>query len=117
MTDTPEMVEWLNRIRIGNDKVQGHNNREIDKAMTSLGEARKMLYQDLNYDITRKQFEGLRDARNVEREGFAQKVLEKADRLGIEKLQRETPNRHIYQEFNADRNGNIGWHFARRPNG
>lgn len=57
MTDTPEMAEWLKRI------ILAHGEKQVVKGLMSLGNARQLLYGDLNYDITRKQFEGLREAR------------------------------------------------------
>jgi len=65
MTDTPEMTEWLNRIILGTDNTPGHGERQTFKSLSGgIGEARALLYGDLHYDITRKQFEGLVEAKN-----------------------------------------------------
>ena len=116
MTDTPEMTEWLNRISLT------HGEKNTFAGLSGkIGEARHLLYEDLGYDITRKQFEGLKEAKEIQ-----EKVDALAEEKHIEQKWRTIPGRaykqkdgtikrnDVYQKFNADKNGRIGWHFAKR---
>lgn len=102
MTDTPEMTEWLDRIVIK------HGKRATHKAFgrtISIGEARHLLYEDLGYDITRKQFEGLKDALD-----FELGIKEKQYRYRVFKGGKPTGQVHYRQVF-VNKLGQ----FARKP--
>jgi hypothetical protein len=73
MTDTPEMTEWLNRIKIWYNE-KGIPTKSVYKSLDNLGDARQLLHQNLGYDITRKQFEGLKEAREAEAPQYQVKI-------------------------------------------
>ena len=54
MTDTPEIAEWLTRF----EKKFGIN--ETRESLQKLTDARELFYSELNYNISRKQFEALK---------------------------------------------------------
>jgi hypothetical protein len=53
MTDEPEVAEWLTRF----EKKFGLNNTR--QGLLKLQDARELFYEELGYNITRKQFENL----------------------------------------------------------
>jgi len=58
MTDTPEIAEWLTRFekRFGADQTAS--------ALGRLSNARDLFYNELGYNVTRKQFEALNQGEN-----------------------------------------------------
>ena len=106
MTDTPEMIEWLDRIILGSETTKGHGKRATRKALMNIGEARHLLYEDLGYDITRKQFEGLRDAQNYELG-----IKEEQIRYRVIKHDKPTGQVHYRQVFR-----DVYGRFAKKPN-
>ena len=54
MSDTPEIAEWLTRF----EKKFGIN--ETRESLQKLTDARELFYSELNYNISRKQFEALK---------------------------------------------------------
>ena len=106
MTDTPEMIEWLNRIILGTKTTPGHGKKNIYRALNNLGEARVLLHKNLGYDITRKQFEGLREAREAESPEY------QVRQSVIRYQNKKTRGRVRYQTVYRD---NLG-RFAKNPN-
>jgi len=58
MTDMPEIAEWLTRF----EKRFGAN--ETTSALGKLSEARDLFFDELGYNVTRKQFEALNQREN-----------------------------------------------------
>ena len=58
MTDMPEIAEWLTRF----EKRFGAN--ETASALGRLSDARDLFYDELGYNVTRKQFEALNQGEN-----------------------------------------------------
>ena len=58
MTDALEIAEWLTRFekKIGADEARG--------ALEKLEDARKLFYDELGYNLTRRQFEALNQGEN-----------------------------------------------------
>src|SRR3989304_7268327 len=90
MTDTPEIAEWLTRF----EKKFGAN--ESASALQKLSDARELFYSELNYNLTRKQFEALKsevDARDIDYKSLDIKVEQG-------KLYRDKQHRDMVHQIN-----------------
>lgn len=58
MTDVPEIAQWLTRFekKFGVEETRG--------SLQKLSDARELFFEELGYNITRKQFEHLNEAKN-----------------------------------------------------
>jgi len=98
MTDTPEIAEWLTRF----EKKFGAN--ETASALQKLSDARELFYSELNYNLTRKQFEALRsevDARDIDYKSV--NVRLEPGRLYRDKQHRDIVHQLNYRDIQTGR--------------
>jgi len=58
MTDEAEVAQWLSRFE------KRFGTSQTAKALQKMEDARKLFYNELGYNITRRQYENLRSAEN-----------------------------------------------------